>query len=208
MLSTDLHEAVQAGYVDLEDKDFWDVFKDRNLAAEEKALATALVKTGKAFVRDPKKIADEHGIQKMIYRGLRRVSPAHAAAFGDYMRGSAGWIMPSAVEKHLSVKKVKGRTGEGWKVTANLDKAMPALAFSALTKILQHSRIPRTQNGDYRKADPKEFMLMAPTPVKDRGAWYWQFKHSDTRNYLFVNAEKGTLYIPTTNKPFMRGEFG
>jgi hypothetical protein len=209
MLSTQLHEAVKSGYVDLTDRRFMEIHRGENLGAEEKALATALVKMGKAFIADPNSVATESTIAEMIYRGLRRVSPAHAASFGEYMQSRARpgrFIVPEEVEKYLKIKRVKGRTTTGWKIEAKLDFASQALAFQALAKALKWHDLPtRTAS---RKGSPDEFMLMAPLPVKDKGAWYWQFKHRATRNYVFLNAEKGTMYIPSTGKPFMMGQFG
>lgn len=214
MLSTQLHEAVQQGFIDLEDKSFMDLHKGRNLASEERALAVALLRGGKAFIRDPKNIADEDMIGGMIYRGLRNVSPQHAALFGEYYQSShTGRFITPDVRKHIVIKKVKGKTGDGWKLTADLDKASEAAAWDALSRILSKMKLPVKQGGtETRTNSPREFMLMQPLPVKASGwqgtGYYWQFKHAETRNYLFVNAEKGTVYIPTTPQPFMRGEFG
>jgi hypothetical protein len=211
MLSQQLSEAVKSGFIDLEDKSYMDLHRGENLAAEEKALAAALLKTGKAFIRDPRNLASEDSVREMVYRGLRRVSMAHAAAFGIYRRidGTSLMSFPDGIRTFLNVTQVSGRTGEGWRVMAKLDFAVRALAIQALTKWFKHNHVPVEQGGtERRKATADEFMLMQPLPMKTKGGWYWQFKHAKTRNYVFLNAEKGTLVIPTTNQPFKRGEFG
>lgn len=61
----------------------------------------------------------------------------------------------------------------------------------------------KTEMGPRRTADVSEFMLMKGTPVNG----YWQFKHSDSRNYIFVDDAKESVVIPTSGKAFMHGTF-
>lgn len=75
-------------------------------------------------------------------------------------------------------------------------------AWAWLTDALKHRRLP-TSNGQDRVVAPSEFMLMNEEPRGGR----WQFKHHDTRNYVFVDAKNGKLIVPQTTEPFMRGQF-
>lgn len=72
--------------------------------------------------------------------------------------------------------------------------------FDKLTEALKMKSLP-TSKGTLRQAKASEFMLMH-TDAQGRTG----FKHSDTRNYLFLMPD-GTLYVPQTKEPFMRGEF-
>lgn len=49
----------------------------------------------------------------------------------------------------------------------------------------------------------EDFMLMSLEPQD--GCWH--FKNIDTRNYIVVSADDGTIYVPRTAMPFSRGEF-
>lgn len=210
MLSIELHEAVKSGFVDLEGMSFMDVYRGGKLRDEDKALASALLSKNKAFVRDPKGVADPEAIRQMVYRGVRQVKPALAAAFGS-VRIVAGRAMypDDDLARFITVKRVTGRTGGGWKITANVERAAMTLGVKALERGLKGRKLLRRVGSEERReVKPGEFGLMAPTPVKGKGGRWWQFKHHDTRNYVYVNAETGVLWVPTEKKAFHQGEFG
>lgn len=78
--------------------------------------------------------------------------------------------------------------------------------FEALDKLLK-ANPPEAQG-----AQADEFMLMHRTDDPHGHGTVVGFKHSDTRNYLFVLHPTGTdktpsLHVPKTEKMFMRGEF-
>lgn len=75
-------------------------------------------------------------------------------------------------------------------------------AWAWLTDALKHRRLP-TSTGDDRQVAPGEFGLAVPDPVRGQ----WQFKHHDTRNYVFIDAKNGKMTVPQTTTPFMRGTF-
>lgn len=75
-------------------------------------------------------------------------------------------------------------------------------AWDWLKNALRRQKLP-TSSGVPRQVDAREFMLMNPEPVKGQ----WQFKHSDTRNYVFIDARSGKMTVPQTAQPFMKGEF-
>ena len=60
-----------------------------------------------------------------------------------------------------------------------------------------------TEDGGSRHVSATEFMLMQPDPVQG----HYQFKHSRTRNYVFLNARRGILVVPQTDQAFKRGFF-
>ena len=72
--------------------------------------------------------------------------------------------------------------------------------FDKLAMALKKEKLP-TRKGEMRQAEPGEFMLMNVTP-----SGVAQFKHSDTRNYVFLKAD-GSLEVPRTKEPFFQGEF-
>lgn len=73
--------------------------------------------------------------------------------------------------------------------------------FKRLERVLAESKLP-CENGPHRWAQASEFMLMGYNFTRRE----WQFKHGDTRNYLFVSAD-GFLRIPMTEEPFHLGYF-
>lgn len=77
-------------------------------------------------------------------------------------------------------------------------------AFAKLQLALQFVRLARhDEHGkpvEYRRAKAREFMLMEMSDERTA------FKHSDTRNYVFLMAD-GTLVVPHTQEAFMRGGF-
>lgn len=73
--------------------------------------------------------------------------------------------------------------------------------FNKLSQALQNSKLP-CENGPHRWSNVSEFMLMG----YNFGRREWQFKHVDSRNYLFVNND-GDLHIPMTDQPFFLGYF-
>ena len=74
------------------------------------------------------------------------------------------------------------------------------MAYVHLADELRRNKLPLS-DGTYRTAKPKEFMLMDST---DR---VWRFKHSDSRNYLYVDKRTKKIVIPATGKPFNMGTF-
>lgn len=75
-------------------------------------------------------------------------------------------------------------------------------AHAWLAQGLKQRKLP-ISSGDDRRATPDEFMLMNPAPIKGQ----WQFKHVDSRNYVFVDSRDGRITVPKTDKPFFRGTF-
>lgn len=73
--------------------------------------------------------------------------------------------------------------------------------FNKLTKALSETKLP-CKNGPHRWATADEFMCMG----YDFSRGHWQFKHADSRNYLFVGKD-GRLNIPMTDEPFFLGYF-
>ena len=76
------------------------------------------------------------------------------------------------------------------KVDESFEELIPLLASTQL----------RTYTGRYRYASVDEFMFMG---IDKKGRK--QFKHSFTRNYVFV--EDGRLIVPRTGQPFLLGFF-
>lgn len=79
-------------------------------------------------------------------------------------------------------------------------QAETAYAFERLTKALKAYGPLPTEKGKPRVAQANEFMYMQQTSDGT-----FQFKHADTRNYVFVKPD-GKLVIPTGGS-FMRGFF-
>jgi hypothetical protein len=75
-------------------------------------------------------------------------------------------------------------------------------AFGVLEAQLKKYKL-ETKSGRLRTADPDEFQLMDMTDV------YWRFKHSPTRNYLYVerNTKRHNIVVPNEGKPFFMGYF-
>jgi hypothetical protein len=86
-------------------------------------------------------------------------------------------------------------------------------AWAMLTKELKRVGLP-DEEGNYRMADPDEFMLMHMTPK------YYHFKHRKTRNYIGITRtyvkpfkdspgfKAGTLVVlGAGDKPFHKGKF-
>lgn len=74
--------------------------------------------------------------------------------------------------------------------------------WAALQKGLDHARVLTTEpDGTKRPASISDFMLMQ----RDRQG-ITGFKHSNTRNYVYLY-QSGFLWVPKTDRMFMRGEF-
>jgi len=85
-----------------------------------------------------------------------------------------------------------------------MNQRVAALAFESLSQALGCVGLPTT-TGVYRSASSDEFMYMDSRPW--RGEAVYAFKHSFTRNYLFVFVGTKSLSIPDEDKPFRRGTF-
>ena len=79
--------------------------------------------------------------------------------------------------------------------------------FTTLAGLLARTAL-LTGAGKARLAEADEFMLMHET-AQPNGEIEVGFKHRGTRNYLFVLATASglELYVPVTDRPFMRGTF-
>jgi hypothetical protein len=71
--------------------------------------------------------------------------------------------------------------------------------FERLDAALQSTPLP-TLSGQTRKAKAGEFMWMQSSHLGE------QFKHSDSRNYLYLKVD-GTIEIPDTREAFKQGVF-
>lgn len=96
----------------------------------------------------------------------------------------------------------------------DLTRAQVDGAFALLAPLLAETPLPvqdyQTAEPDYRTSEVGEFMFMSARHVPGSGLVYG-FKHSDTRNYIFVlvpawNAPP-RLHVPRTAEPFQRGGF-
>ena len=78
--------------------------------------------------------------------------------------------------------------------------------FAILDKRLAEHPLP-TRAGGTRTATAGEFMLMDERATEDGRTI--GFKHRLQRNYVFLVACRGAveLYVPVTDRPFMRGFF-
>lgn len=76
-------------------------------------------------------------------------------------------------------------------------------AFAMLEKAIKKEGIPRKPGAAPDKhVSPDEFMYM------QTAKGYHQFKHSRSRNYVFVHERTGKLVVPAMeDKPFMKGDF-
>lgn len=99
--------------------------------------------------------------------------------------------------------------------TKLFDKAL-SMAFKMLGSALGKTKLP-TQSGEMRRADPNEFMYMQTIGGElryqpggktsfDPSNAIMMFKHSDTRNYVYLRAD-GRFEVPKENKPFFMGYF-
>ena len=79
---------------------------------------------------------------------------------------------------------------------------MPQDARNKLVAALSKTKLD-TSSGQRRTVSPDEFMLMNPRPT-DNG---WEFKHTFTRNYIFIDSKTGKVVVQKTGKPFYRGMF-
>lgn len=82
-------------------------------------------------------------------------------------------------------------------------------AWKKLEEALRRQKLP-TRDGS-RRVSPGEFMLAAPEPFAVRSIStrkkFWQFKHGDSRQYVFIDSESGDMVVPKTNRPFLEGRF-
>lgn len=86
-----------------------------------------------------------------------------------------------------------------------MEQAVISQWFARLSQLLTNRKLP-CENSPARVCSADEFMLMQ---VIDGVG---QFKHSDTRNYVFVLPSKEPnkayeLYVPVTTAPFNLGFF-
>jgi len=111
-------------------------------------------------------------------------------------------VVTAAHADYSSEKAVMSALGEVPFVEYEEKKSPEDVAWEQLKAYLRRNKLP-TSTGRDRFVDVSEFMLMQPKPVRG----HWQFKHSGTRNYVFVEARSGRVVVPKTDKPFNRGEF-
>jgi hypothetical protein len=78
-------------------------------------------------------------------------------------------------------------------------------AFRLLAKSLKREKLPVEHGRARKNVDADEFMFMGPG--SSHGKAVWQFKHRDTRNYLWVVTTSGRIIVPKTGKPFQKGFF-
>jgi hypothetical protein len=82
-----------------------------------------------------------------------------------------------------------------------VDENVVEVAFDLLGKALASQKLP-TRRGIYRQAQASEFMYMGTANG------FYQMKHRDTRNYVFVSVDSGQMWVPQEkSRPFFRGEF-
>ena len=82
------------------------------------------------------------------------------------------------------------------------------IAFNALGRQLQHFPLTR-ESGLKEIASADEFMLMQQGPCGESQEDWYAFKHSHSRNYVYVRVRDERFWVPVNPAPscFHRGVF-